>query len=325
MFRSRKSGAASSPRSASVRLGVEQLGARDVPAILFNPATGFLDVEGTSFNDTATLEWNADFFGTPTIDVTLVSTDAAGREVSREFQWFYANDVLRIEFHGAAGDDTLNASQVRLTAFGDDGNDRLFAIGNLFGGAGRDYLVATPTSGRNVLDGGTENDVLVGSNNRDTLRGGAGNDILRGMGGNDIIWGGLGDDRMEGGLGDDWMYGEGGNDTMLGGLGNDWLEGGTGNDLMIGDDWFPQAADGNDFLLGGTGADTMYGHGGADWLDPGVDPDVDVVYGGPGPDTFVVNLVRPRSAPPRLIGYENDVRHGDWSEDHMVWGGVYQL
>jgi Ca2+-binding RTX toxin-like protein len=105
---------------------------------------------------------------------------------------------------------------------------------------------------------------------------------------------------------------------VLGGLGNDWLEGGNGNDLLIGDDWFPQAADGNDFLLGEAGADTLYGHGGNDWLDGGLDRDADWMYGGPGADVYYFYYVR--TGPRTAVTPD----HGDGGPgDRFLIGGVF--
>jgi Ca2+-binding RTX toxin-like protein len=274
------------PSTPSVRLRLEPLDARDVPAVLLDTATGLLDIQGTSHNDTATIvQAHTPVFGDPTIEVTLVSTNAAGRVIDRGFWWFYADTVSRIEFHGGEGNDVLRAGTfLQVFAFGEGGNDQLYARGELYGGEGRDRIVA---SGPSVLDGGEGDDVLTASNSIDFLRGRAGNDLLQGRGGNDRMDGGEGNDRIEGGYGNDTMVGAEGNDTMFGGFGDDFIEGGSGADLISGDGWLPQAGDGNDIILGGTGADSLYGTGGNDWIDTGRDADRDQAYGGPGTDTFV--------------------------------------
>jgi Dipeptidyl peptidase IV (DPP IV) N-terminal region/RTX calcium-binding nonapeptide repeat (4 copies)/WD40-like Beta Propeller Repeat len=87
-----------------------------------------------------------------------------------------------------------------------------------------------------------------------TLWGTAGNDLLVGTDGNDVICG-LG--------GDDTLIGLGGTDRLIGGDGNDWLAGG----LQY------------DYLYGGAGNDVI------DARDGGPD----LVYGGPGTDTAVVD------------------------------------
>ncbi|MDX9995043.1 MAG: retention module-containing protein [Rhodocyclaceae bacterium] len=92
--------------------------------------------------------------------------------------------------------------------------------------------IYTPTSG---------NDLLVG---------GSGNDIIDGLGGNDRIVGGDGDDVLTGGAGTDYIEGGAGNDTLYGGADSDYLSGGEGNDILVG-------GAGNDILEGGAGADTF--------------------------------------------------------------------
>jgi Ca2+-binding RTX toxin-like protein len=330
MFRCRFPGFGSRPRSAaarapSARLRLEQLDAREVPAILFNSATGLLNVQGTSLNDTASINRGAPHFSLGAngleisfdISVTLVSTDAFGREANRESRLLNTSSVTRIEFHGGAGDDMLRGSPfLGVFAFGDGGNDQLYGAGNLSGGDGRDYLVAT--AGGSVLDGGAGDDILAGSDGDDTLLGGTENDTLRGGAGIDIMRGGMGNDRIEGGAGDDQMFGGLGADTMFGGLGNDRLEGGDGRDLLVGDGLFPGPGDGNDILLGGTGADTLYGLGGNDRLDPGLDGDVDEVHGDPGMDTFVRYFVRTGPSTMAMVDHLY-IETGDLTE----FGGIY--
>src|SRR5262249_21669037 len=85
--------AKSTPRSLRTALGVEVLDARHVPAIFFNAATGVLDIEGTSMNDTATIDPASTPFGDDTIDVRLVTRDGSGTVLADDFRWFYANDV----------------------------------------------------------------------------------------------------------------------------------------------------------------------------------------------------------------------------------------
>jgi Ca2+-binding RTX toxin-like protein len=281
-------------RPNATRLSLEALAARDVPAILFNPATGVLNIDGTGGNDTVRIDHATNLFGAATIDVRLVSVGNDGI-LRSEFRWFYADDVSRIEFHGGEGNDVLDAPFFRVVAFGDGGDDRITAIGRLFGGAGNDVLTATASSGGNVLDGGTENDVLTGSNNADTLRGGAGWDVLRGRGGVDYLYGDDGNDTLRGGVGNDWayggagddaIYGEDGNDTLFGDAGGDFIDGAAGRDTIFGDGFLPAAADGNDWLLGGANLDHIYAGGGDDFVDGGLDMVHDVIFLGPGRDAF---------------------------------------
>ena len=63
---------------------------------------------------------------------------------------------------------------------------------------------------------------------------------------NDRIIGGLGNDSIRGGLGDDRIDGGDGNDTIFGDLGNDNIIGGEGNGGVI----YPQLHYGRDALAG---------------------------------------------------------------------------
>jgi Ca2+-binding RTX toxin-like protein len=77
----------------------------------------------------------------------------------------------------------------------------------------------------NRLDGGEQNDVVLGA---------SGNDLIHGFGGDDRLYGGAGDDVLIGGIGDDVLYGDTGDDRLVGSAGNDTLEGGSGNDVLEG-------------------------------------------------------------------------------------------
>ena len=68
------------------------------------------------------------------------------------------------------------------------------------------------------MDGGSDNDTLIGGAGDDTLLGGSGDDTL--VGGDDA-------DSLRGGIG---------NDTLIGGPGNDILNGGAGDDTYIFED-----------------------------------------------------------------------------------------
>ena len=102
--------------------------------------------------------------------------------------------------------------------------------------------------GRDVIKGGSGNDVIYGGRGADFLGGGNGNDTIYGDRGNDFISGGKGSDRLFGGSG---------NDTLCGCKGNDFLRGGRGNDILNGER-------GNDILVGGFGDDTLTGGKGKD-------------------------------------------------------------
>jgi uncharacterized delta-60 repeat protein len=225
------------------------------------------------------------------------------------------NDVL----HGRGGNDILRGAAGFDFLFGDSGNDTLDGGANgdqMSGGTGTDtvdystrtaavqvHFDGTGASGEagegDVIltdvenaNGGSGNDVMVGSSAANVLKGNAGNDRIFGGGGNDTLYGGVGDDRLDGGTGADDMWGGAGTDTIdygtrtkgvYVGLGsyaddgeagehdnarsdNEIVIGGAGNDTLIG-----TAV--KNILFGGAGDDTLYGRGG-----------VDILTGGPGHD-----------------------------------------
>ena len=167
--------------------------------------------------------------------------------------------------------------------------------------------VATTTgdAGRNVLRGGSEDDladlgdgsdVALGGDGWDEINGDGGRDFLFGQAGDDILRGGEGNDRLDGGIGDDELFGGAGidrlngrddDDRLFGGDDRDVLDGGDGDDLLdggadrdaligrAGDDWL-RGGEGNDRLFGGTDNDVLEGGAGIDRL-----------FGGDGRDTFV--------------------------------------
>jgi Ca2+-binding RTX toxin-like protein len=91
-----------------------------------------------------------------------------------------------------------------------------------------------------VINGGANNDNLVGGNNSEVINGLGGDDNIQGRGGNDVIYGGEGNDFLNGDgfsvyagpSGDDAIYAGGGNDYMRGGMGVDYFDGGDGDDRV---------------------------------------------------------------------------------------------
>ena len=137
-----------------------------------------------------------------------------------------------------------------------------------------------------ILNGGSNNDNLIGTNDADLIFGRGGNDILEGRKGNDTLEGGNGKDILKGGKGKDILNGGNGDDTLDGGKGNDTLEGGNGKDILKG-------GKGKDILKGGNGDDTLDGGKGNDTLEGGNGKDIlkggkgkDILNGGNGDDTL---------------------------------------
>jgi Ca2+-binding RTX toxin-like protein len=78
-------------------------------------------------------------------------------------------------------------------------------------------------TGSGTINGGNQNNLILGSPQDDIINarqgadcvlGGDGNDTLNGGQGNDVLLGGPGDDWLDGGPGADICYGGGGNDTF---------------------------------------------------------------------------------------------------------------
>ncbi|WP_371226358.1 beta strand repeat-containing protein [Roseovarius sp. 2305UL8-3] len=127
------------------------------------------------------------------------------------------------------------------------------------------------STGNDLINGTTGDDVLTGGDGHDTINAGSGDDVVIGGDGNDdlvlsegddLAIGGNGDDDIDGFEGDDLIYGNAGDDSLSGGLGDDTLIGGSGDDEFWGND-------GNDEYFGGAGNDTFYGSAGQNMYDGG--------------------------------------------------------
>jgi serralysin len=149
----------------------------------------------------------------------------------------------------------------------------------------------TGDSAANTLNGGVDDDVLIGLANADTLYGRNSADTLNGDGGNDVIYSGDGDDTANGGADGDLVDGGNGNDTLAGGDGDDEVYGRQNNDTLNGgagaDDVY--GGDGDDVVFGGDGDDLVDGSNGVDRLDGGAG--ADSLNGGAGADTFVFSTL----------------------------------
>lgn len=191
-----------------------------------------------------------------------------------------SDSVNSVVINSNDGDDTINIqtlSSLRLLNIAvnaGDGNDTITGTGadvgllriQMNGEAGNDVI--NGTLGKDIIDGGDDDDLINGAAGNDTISGGNGNDVLNGEGdndsidggiGNDTIGGGDGNDSAQGGFGNDFVNGDAGNDTVRGGQGDDIVVGSFGNDLVHGDI-------GNDSLFGGTGADSLDGGNGSDFI-----------------------------------------------------------
>ncbi|BFU95945.1 MAG: hypothetical protein NTNFB02_26670 [Nitrospira sp.] len=145
-----------------------------------------------------------------------------------------------------------------------------FADGTVWDGATLlEKSAGEPDPGPGItLDGGIDDDLLIGTEANDRLNGFAGNDRLEGGAGSDIL---------DGGSGNDVLLGGDGRDALSGGEGDNELDGGAGDDSL-------SAIGGQNVLRGGAGNDSVSGQGLTNLLDGGVGNDN---LFGLGTDTFV--------------------------------------
>ncbi|MEH2440025.1 calcium-binding protein [Nostoc sp.] len=164
-----------------------------------------------------------------------------------------ANDILNgfgsnDSINGFEGDDILNISNYSGKNFLDGGsdNDRLYAKkttdnNTLKGGSGDDYLDVSSSSGKNLLDGGSESDQIYATHT-------TGNNILKGGSENDYL-------DVSSSFGNNTLYGDTGNDefSIQDSFGKNTILGGTGSDKFS-----AYKVNGANTLNGGDGDDSFY-------------------------------------------------------------------
>jgi hypothetical protein len=170
------------------------------------------------------------------------------------------------ETEGGPGDDYVlgGAEEDRVAGWGDGldfidgdyGADVVVGGGGdqIFGGTLNDKLSVRltrgETKGAQYLNGGYDDDRIVGSELAETLQGNIGEDRIFGHGGDDTLRGGGSDDLLRGDGGDDSLFGESNADDLHGSEGDDELTGGEGRDDFWGDVGFDVCnyrADGDPF------------------------------------------------------------------------------
>jgi Ca2+-binding RTX toxin-like protein len=226
--------------------------------------------------------------------------------------------------------DTLSGDAGDDVVLGDNGQllDTTVAVGDLVG-RNRGMILgrtvtpydlgespAAGTSGDDIIDGGTEPDLLYGQGGADTIHGSAGDDYAEGGPGLDHVYGDSGQDDLVGGS----QFVE----SVIGGLKSgqpdvgDVLDGGSESDVILGDNGLVHRAGtasavtqnrpgmtprtlelydlgdsaspshaGADLLLGGTESDVLMGQSGDDVAQGGAGDDY--VEGGPGTDRLEGN------------------------------------
>ncbi len=192
------------------------------------------------------------------------------------------------------------------------GNERSLRLLTASLGTGDDSFDATAIDEPNIriiVEGGNNDDNLVGGSGPDIFEGGSGDDTLNGKGGNDLLFGGDDQDSLLGGGGDDTLLGEADQDTLEGGSGADSLEGGDAADAINGND-------GNDTILGGDGADSLNGGTGFSSGDDSIlgGNGADSIFGEAGNDTLRGNLGNDTVRG----GNDNDSIFGDNGRDDLA-------
>lgn len=181
------------------------------------------DVEAVDLNtlggtDTVTVN---DLTGTDltTVDVDLAGTiggtagDAATDTVI--VNGTSGNDI--IDVFGAGSAVSVLGLHARVNIANSEGANDALVINSL--GANDGVTATTMPAGviKLTIDGGADNDSLLGSQGADVFLGGDGNDFIFGDNGNDVALMGAGDDvfQWDPGDGNDTLEGQGGTDTML--------------------------------------------------------------------------------------------------------------
>ncbi len=147
------------------------------------------------------------FNGTPGADTITISPNETILGLGPVINTFPALGIFgdEITINGNGGEDSITvtaAVNVNLVLNGGDGNDHIDATANTEGV---------------IINGGDDNDVILGSAGDDVISGGIGNDIITGNGGADIQFGDAGDDRFI------WNNGDGPDDNT-GGADEDTFE-----------------------------------------------------------------------------------------------------
>ena len=157
----------------------------------------------------------------------LVNTTDAAENVSVYIRHRDGRLIVRIDDFA----QSFAPSRVRKIGISTFGGDDTITIG-----AGIIGTYVDAGDGRDTINGGQFNDILVGGTGSDRIFGFDGNDTLLGGGGNDYCLGGAGKDDLFGNAGVDTLSGAGGNDRLFGGSEADKIFGGNGTDAAADSD-----------------------------------------------------------------------------------------
>ncbi|MBI0130491.1 calcium-binding protein [Snodgrassella sp. W8124] len=150
----------------------------------------------------------------------------------------YSNEVDDIVFEGANFADavfTRSGKDLIVRAYGSEDsvtltdyfNDSANAFNFIFNDKFIDYQYIKNNFTFTADGDDTDNTIKGWADGKNILNGGAGNDILIGVEGRNV------DEVLNGGDGNDSLYGNGGSDTLNGGAGNDFLNGGASADRYL--------------------------------------------------------------------------------------------
>src|SRR5262245_23694 len=157
--------ASGDPPDDRVRLGLEALDRRAVPAFVVLGGYGHLTIYGEAgaYPDDVSV---ADYGST-------IAVTSNGPYPRAGTVFFSRSEVATIEFLGGEGNDTFdNVTSVPSSAYGGGGDDVLwggFTDDLLFGGGGNDQILGF--EGNDLLMGDDGDDVVSGGSGKDTLYG----------------------------------------------------------------------------------------------------------------------------------------------------------
>jgi Ca2+-binding RTX toxin-like protein len=165
--------------------------------------------------------------------------------------------------YGDEGDDILIGNGGGDHVYGGDGNDVIFGGGGtagadvedfLDGGDGNDTIYGGQNNGAvEVLVGGDGNDHLYGESGIEEITADRGDDVIDAGSDTDLVFAGAGNDYLFGGEGPDELQGQTGDDILDGGTGTDKLLGGVGDDIFFGGIGGGAVAGDSDELIGDAG------------------------------------------------------------------------
>ncbi|WP_422923833.1 calcium-binding protein [Singulisphaera sp. PoT] len=166
-------------------------------------------------------------------DVVAANLTVAGTAAENEIHYLASNLIGhgRVQVDDFERIDFKNKTTLTLNGLGGGDSFLLDNFATPFGltgivingGAGDDSIQGANSSVPLTIDGGDDDDTIVGSRFGDFINGGAGVDTIDGGDGSDTIDGGSNSDTINGGAGADTIFSNSGDDVIDGGTGQDRL------------------------------------------------------------------------------------------------------